>query len=64
VTEILDTGLSQQDVAVKVREITGNKHFSQATVSRIKDGAATSYAIGQALEKIHGGLKGRARARA
>lgn len=53
VKAILDAGKTQEDIVVFVRKKTGNKRFSQSTVSRIKNGADTSFTIGQALEQFH-----------
>ncbi|HEY1772468.1 MAG TPA: hypothetical protein VGH91_04670 [Gammaproteobacteria bacterium] len=53
VKAILDKGKTQEDIATYVRKTTGNRRFSQATVSRIKNGADTSFTVGQALEKLH-----------
>lgn len=53
VRAILDAGKTQGEIVAFVRKKTGNKRFSQSTVSRIKNGAETSFTIGQALESFH-----------
>lgn len=53
VKAILEAGKTQEDIAAYVRKSTGNDRFSQATVSRIKGGAETSYTVGQAIERLH-----------
>ena len=53
IKEILDKGMTQEVLAARVRELTGNVRFSQATVSRIKNGADTSFTVGQAISRIH-----------
>jgi len=53
VKQILDSGKSQEEVAAYVRKVTGNRRFSQATVSRIKNGSGTSFTVGQAIEAMH-----------